>query len=251
MKASIKAFWEAQPCGAKYATAPEGSMHFYEQVAQERYRRQPWMAEMFWSRYLYNQQVLEIGCGLGTDALEWAKTKAVVTAVDLTTTAITQTIKRFATYPFWDVTAKVADAEMLYFASNTFDIVYSWGVLHHTPDTQKAISEACRVLKPGGTLYLMLYHRRSIDYIIGTILRPYRTAWETYGEAWIRKTDGHSPVGKCYTKRQVMRMLRGMEGVRFRLVDPVRPKWPNWLNWINQKFLMRFLGSYLVAEAKK
>jgi ubiquinone/menaquinone biosynthesis C-methylase UbiE len=111
-------------------------------------------------------RVLEIGCGLGTDGAQFARAGADYTGVDLTEAAVEQSRRRFelAGLPG---EFRVADAEHLDFADESFDLVYSHGVLHHTPDTAGAIREVHRVLKPGGRAIVMLYHRDSYNYRIG------------------------------------------------------------------------------------
>jgi 2-polyprenyl-3-methyl-5-hydroxy-6-metoxy-1,4-benzoquinol methylase len=106
------------------------------------------------------KKVLEIGCGMGCMAMNWAKNGAEVTAVDLNPVAVSQTRKRFELH---GLTGEIreADAENLPFEDGTFDFVYSWGVLHHTPGTPQTISELYRVLKPGGRTGVMLYNRNS------------------------------------------------------------------------------------------
>lgn len=109
------------------------------------------------------RNVLEIGCGMGCMAMNWALNGARVTAVDLNPVAIAQTRQRFAVHQL-DGTVREADAEALPFADASFDFVYSWGVLHHTPQTAGALKEVHRVLKPGGEVGVMLYHRKSLLY---------------------------------------------------------------------------------------
>jgi ubiquinone/menaquinone biosynthesis C-methylase UbiE len=107
--------------------------------------------------------VLEVGCGLGTDGAQFAKAGAVYTGIDLTDAAIDLAKRRFELFQL-PGTFRVADAERLDFPDNTFDIVYSHGVLHHTPDTAAAVREVHRVLRPGGKAIVMLYHRDSYNY---------------------------------------------------------------------------------------
>lgn len=108
-------------------------------------------------------RVLEIGCGMGCMAMNWASRGARLTAVDLNPTAIAQTRRRFELFGLTgDI--READAERLPFDAGTFDYVYSWGVLHHTPGTKRTIDEIHRVLKPGGLTGVMLYHRDSLLY---------------------------------------------------------------------------------------
>jgi len=108
---------------------------------------------------------------LGTDGAQFAKAGADYTGIDLTDAAIELAEKRFELFEL-PGSFRTADAENLDFADNTFDVVYSHGVLHHTPDTAGAIKEVHRVLKPGGKAIVMLYHRDSYNYRVNiSVLR--------------------------------------------------------------------------------
>jgi SAM-dependent methyltransferase len=163
LKERVRAFWQANPCGVKFADAEPGTRLFYERVEEHRYRTEwhiPEAAEFQRARGL---KVLEIGCGLGTDGAQFARAGADYTGVDLTEAAIELAGRRFELFDLKG-NFKVADAENLDFADDTFDLVYSHGVLHHTPDTARAVREIHRVLKPGGRAVVMLYHRDSYNY---------------------------------------------------------------------------------------
>jgi SAM-dependent methyltransferase len=110
-----------------------------------------------------DRDVLEIGCGMGAMAMGWAQQGARVTAVDLSAAGVAQTRRRFA---LWDLAGDIrqADARQLPFAAASFDYVYSWGVLHHSPDLERSVAELMRVLRPGGGFGVMLYNRRSLLY---------------------------------------------------------------------------------------
>jgi ubiquinone/menaquinone biosynthesis C-methylase UbiE len=169
LKERVRAFWQANPCGVKFADAEPGSRRFYELVEAHRYTKEwhiPAAANFAGARGL---KVLEIGCGLGTDGAQFAKAGADYTGVDLTEAAVELARKRFAMF---DLPGKfqTADAEKLDFADESFDLVYSHGVLHHTPDTAKAIHEIHRVLRPGGRAIVMLYHRNSYNYRVNISL---------------------------------------------------------------------------------
>jgi len=115
-----------------------------------------------------NRQILEIGCGIGCMAMLWAKSGAKVTATDLNPTAVDITEKRFQHYGL-NGTFQQEDANALSFQYATFDYVFSWGVLHHSPNLERSISELFRVLKPGGEFGVMLYHRNSLFHWYHTI----------------------------------------------------------------------------------
>jgi len=166
LKERVRAFWQAHPCGTKFSDAEMGTPEFFERVEAHRYAKEwhiPTAAGFDGARGL---RVLEIGCGLGTDGAQFAGAGADYTGVDLTEAAIELARKKFELSGLRGE-FRVADAENLDFADDSFDLVYSHGVLHHTPDTATAVREIHRVLKPGGRAIVMLYHRGSYNYRVG------------------------------------------------------------------------------------
>src|SRR6185295_17178530 len=171
LKERVRQFWQENPCGTKFADAPPGSKRFFELVETHRYEKEWHIPAAAGFAQTKNLRVLEIGCGLGTDGAQFAKAGADYTGVDLTDAAIELAQKRFELFQL-PGTFRVADAERLDFPDNSFDVVYSHGVLHHTPDTAGAIKEVHRVLKPGGRAVVMLYHRDSYNYRVNiSVLR--------------------------------------------------------------------------------
>jgi SAM-dependent methyltransferase len=166
LKERVRAFWQAHPCGAKFNDAEMGTREFFQRVEAHRYAKEwhiPAAADFASARGL---RVLEIGCGLGTDGAQFAAAGADYTGVDLTEAATELARKRFQLFDLRGE-FRVADAENLDFADESFDLIYSHGVLHHTPDTARAVHEIHRVLRPGGRAIVMLYHRDSYNYRIG------------------------------------------------------------------------------------
>jgi SAM-dependent methyltransferase len=147
-----------------------GSREFFTKVDEEFYR---WNAPLhadgkkFGRIYPYERfnggRVLEVGCGIGTMSMNWAINGARMVAVDLNPVAVEQTSRRFGLFGVPGVVMQ-ADGRVLPFADNSFDYVYSWGVLHHSPDLKRSLTELIRVLRPGGEYGVMLYHRQSIRY---------------------------------------------------------------------------------------
>lgn len=113
---------------------------------------------------LAGRDVLDVGCGSGLASQQLAEAGARVTAVDLTEWAVETTRARFAAFGL-DGRILQADAEALPFADESFDLVFSWGVIHHTTDMDAALRELVRVCRPGGGIVLMLYHRRSAFFL--------------------------------------------------------------------------------------
>lgn len=149
-KADVAAFWEREACGERYGAAQE----------RIRYALEPEIVRAADFDSSVGKEVLEVGVGMGADAVRWARAGARVTGVDLTERAVALTRERLAAEGLLgDI--EVADAEALPFPNASFDIVWSWGVLHHTPRADDALVEAARVLRPGGRYSVMVYHRRS------------------------------------------------------------------------------------------
>jgi len=199
-----------------------GSRKFFEQVDETFYS---------WNHPLHDQtgrfgrifsydryrgkRVLEVGCGMGTMAMNWAQHGALMHAADLNPVAVTQTSTRFrlAGLP---LSAVQVDGNVLPFPDNSFDYVYSWGVLHHSPDLERSIAELFRVLRPGGGFGVMLYHRRSIlHWFIIRLIEGYlhgESQFLNELEMTSRYTDGDRKEGNPHTwpvTREEMRDLFG------------------------------------------
>lgn len=113
--------------------------------------------------------VLEIGCGMGAHTQLLAEGGARLTSVDITPRAVAMTQRRCVLHGL-SVDVHQADAECLPFAADSFDLVWSWGVLHHSSSFDRCLAEAGRVLRPGGRLLMMVYHRSSIIYYVHNVL---------------------------------------------------------------------------------
>lgn len=256
LKREVQAYWDAHPCGTQFTDLEWGSREFFEQVETFRYTLQPFMRRMIGFEKYRGKRLLEIGCGLGTDLLQFARGGARVTGIDLTPASIELARKRFSLYGVKG-DLQVADAEHLPFPDGSFDVVYSFGVLHHTPDTQRAIDEVFRVLKPGGEMILMLYHKHSWHVLAGVPLTAIAQwlrgrAASGSAEEWVRIYDGRdNPLGKAYTKSEVRTMAGRFRNLRFELCDPVRRRFPRIFNWVNQNLLARFAGFYLIVHATR
>src|SRR4030043_982285 len=163
VKVQVREWWNARPCGSRVSDKEIGSKAFFEEIEQHRYTQEYHIPKVVNFENWKGKEVLEIGCGLGTDLLQFARAGAQVTGIDLTPRSVELTSRRFELYGVKGY-FEVGDAENLNFADETFDLVYSHGVLHHSPNTQRAVDEIYRVLKPGGKTIVMLYHKNSYNY---------------------------------------------------------------------------------------
>ena len=157
-KNQIKEFWEQGP-----PMGFLGENYSYEQKRSFRYSLQDYMHDTFKFEDFKGQKVLEIGCGAGIDSAEFARNGALVTSIDFTERSV-QSTKELLIEANLPGNVMQADATKLQFEDNTFDCVYSFGVLHHIPDIEKALVEIKRVLKPGGQIMAMLYNKNSLLY---------------------------------------------------------------------------------------
>ncbi len=147
-----------------------GTCEFFEladktfyQWNQSRHNETGYFGRIFDYEAYVGKPVLEVGCGMGCMAMNWANHGARVTAVDLNPIAVAMTKRRFEIFKLAG-DLREADGEGLPFADNAFDYAYSWGVLHHSPNTKKSIAELYRVVKPGASVGVMLYHRHSLMF---------------------------------------------------------------------------------------
>ena len=199
-KQAVHDFWDDASCGEDlylHGAGPDA----YAAQARKRYELEPYIEGFAGFATARDRDVLEIGVGLGADHQRFAEAGARLSGVDLTERAIAHTRRRLQKRGLAS-RLQVADAEELPFADASFDVVYSWGVLHHTPDTPKAIEEVRRVLRPGGIARIMIYHKYSI---VGYMLwlryallagRPWRSLADIYAKHL------ESPGTKAYSVRQ-------------------------------------------------
>jgi SAM-dependent methyltransferase len=159
----VRDYWNQQSCGAGVAVADKHSRDYFEQIEEFRYRLEPEIFAFAQFTRHRGKKMLEVGVGAGTDFLQWCRAGADAHGVDLTEEAIENVRARLFVYDQHAADLKVGNAESLPYPDGTFDLVYSWGVIHHSPDTEKAFSEIVRVTRTGGTIKLMVYNRYSLQ----------------------------------------------------------------------------------------
>jgi ubiquinone/menaquinone biosynthesis C-methylase UbiE len=211
-KRAVQEFWNRESCGEVYAVGDNAAEQLDAQ-ARARYELEPYIFDFARFAEGRGRDVLEIGVGMGADHLQWAKSSPrSLTGIDLTPRAIEHTRARLQAYAL-SSTLQCTDAEHLPFADNSFDIVYSWGVLHHSPDTPRAINEVHRVLRPGGMARIMIYHYWSITgYLLWLRYGMFRGRSLTHVYAKYLE----SPGTKAYTVAQAEDMFGRFKSVSAR-----------------------------------
>jgi ubiquinone/menaquinone biosynthesis C-methylase UbiE len=232
----VRDFWNSEACGERYGSDQD----------RKRYELEPEIVEFARFPDAAGKRVLEIGVGMGSDFRRWAEAGADTFGTDLTDRAIELTGRRLRGSSLRGLLT-ISNAEELPFADESFDLVYSWGVLHHTPHTRRAIQEVRRVLRRGGSAKLMLYHRRSWLAL---------AAWVRFGPLRGRLflslrqaiANMESPGTQAFTRSEVEEMLNGFDSlmVRPRLTHWDRKWWPLIARLTGNRF-----GWFLLVEASK
>lgn len=265
LKTEVGQFWSRASCGENLYL--QGfSLHDYRNQMMERYRLEPYIPTFANAPTWKDKKVLEIGVGLGSDHQLFAEAGAILSGIDYTERAIEHTKRRFALFNLQSELRR-ADTEDLPFSDDSFDLVYSWGVIHHSPNTRKAAREILRVLKPGGTFKVMIYHKWSL---VGLMLwlryglftgRPFTSLDLLYAEHL------ESPGTKAYTIEQAAELFSGAvdltqtvilthgdllesaAGQRHQghAIAVARKIWPR---WFFRRFAQRY-GLFLLIEGRK
>jgi ubiquinone/menaquinone biosynthesis C-methylase UbiE len=210
LKNQVAEFWNAEPCGTRYL----GDSTEFAAHARARYVLEPYIPGFAGFAGSRGQRVLEIGVGIGADYEQWLKAGAVASGVDLSKASLSQARRRCELAGL-NPDLRVADAENLPFPDHTFDVVYSYGVLHHSPDTVRCLQEAWRVLKPGGEARIMLYHHASLT---GFMLWLRYGLWRAQSIRQCVYQRLESPGTKTFTEQEVFSMMRDFTGIRIEQV---------------------------------
>lgn len=216
----VRAYWNANPLSSAAINAEPGTAEFFEAHNRMRLDSEPEEIQQFFyepSRQA-GKRLLDVGCGTGYVAVLYARAGAEVTAVDIAERSVELTQQRFAVAGLRAVDVRTANAEALPFKDGQFDVVTSFGVLHHTPDTARALAEVHRVLRSGGTTYLMFYHRNSFAYrLLFPAKRLLQHSWRgKSSQDQVNAVDGPTnPLGKVYTRAELIELMPGFADFRF------------------------------------
>lgn len=215
-KKAVRDFWDEASCGELLLLDASDKIGYLAQM-EKRYALEPFIEGFARFEDARDRDVLEIGVGLGADHQRFAQAGARLTGIDLTDRAVEHTRRRLGLLGLKS-DLRVADAESLPFPDESFDWVYSWGVLHHSPHTPKAVSEVLRVLKRGGTAKVMMYHKWSLVGLMLWVryallgLRP----WLSLRQIYARYLE--SPGTKAYSIAEARRLFSEFSSVGIRVV---------------------------------
>lgn len=195
----VMAYWDRQPCNIRHSKLPVGTKEYFDEVEAKKYFVEPHIPGFVQFERWAGKRVLEVGCGIGTDAINFARAGADYTAVELSKTSLALTRKRFQVFGlrgnFYDCNAERL-SELL--DSNSFDLVYSFGVIHHTPAQRAVIEEIRKVIRQDGELRIMLYAKNSWKHILI--------------EAGLDQPEAQNgcPIATAYSPKMVEQLLAGL-----------------------------------------
>ncbi|MBV9087044.1 MAG: class I SAM-dependent methyltransferase [Acidobacteriaceae bacterium] len=219
----VREYWDRRPCNIRHSPLPVGTREYFDQVEARKYFVEPHIPRFAQFERWRGKKVLEIGCGLGTDTVNFARAGAQVTAVDLSPASLELARKRVGLYGFEDrVRFYCGSAEELSLVVpvDRYDLVYSFGVIHHTPHPERVIDQLRQYTAPGSTVKIMVYHRYS-----------WKVFWilMSYGKGKFWKLDQlvaenseaqtGCPVTYTYSRRQARELLesRGFHPIEMKV----------------------------------
>jgi 2-polyprenyl-3-methyl-5-hydroxy-6-metoxy-1,4-benzoquinol methylase len=216
----VRSYWDRRPCNIRHSPKPVGTREYFDEVEARKYFVEPHIPRFAQFERWRGKKVLEIGCGIGTDTVSFARTGASVTAVDLSPQSLELARKRVEVYGLQDqVRFYSGSAEELssFVPVETYDLIYSFGVIHHTPHPERVMDQLRHYARPGTTIKLMVYYRRS--WKVFWILMGYGK-----GQFWRLKqlVAEHSeaqtgcPVTYTYTREEGRQLI---ESSGFRATD--------------------------------
>lgn len=207
LKKEVEGYWNAGSCGTEVTQQTRYSKEYFEEIEDFRYRIEPEIFSFAQFTRFHGKKLLEVGVGAGSDFLQWVRAGTHATGIDLTHEAIYNVQERLKLYGLSAEELKVADAENLPFKANSFDVVYSWGVIHHSPNTPQCLAEIIRVTKPGGTIKVMVYNRRSLFALYRYLLAGLFKGKPFQSFSKILWNYQESPGTKAYTFAEVRKMI--------------------------------------------
>lgn len=248
---TVRSFWEREACGTGNiitGNLEPGSEEWFRQIEQHRYEAEPFIHSIAQFTRHHGKKILEVGVGAGTDHLQWARAGCECHGVDLTDAAIETTRKHLALYGLKSDLKRI-NAQELPYADESFDIVYSWGVIHHAEQPEYIIGEILRVLRPGGMFIGMMYGRRSPAVFKLWVRhglfrgRPFRS-WRDL--VW---NHVESLGTKAYTISELSQLFGAYSEVSFKpLITPYdTSRWPRWIS----RFFPDDWGWFITIRAKR
>jgi ubiquinone/menaquinone biosynthesis C-methylase UbiE len=205
---SVKQYWNSRPCNIRHSNKEVGTREYFDEVQTRKYLVEPHIPVFADFPYWKGKKVLEIGCGIGTDTVNFASNGAILTSVDLSEESLSLAKKRLEVYDL-DADVKYANAENLseFVEPQVFDLVYSFGVLHHTPNPEAAFQEVKKFMGPDSEFRMMVYNKGAFK--VFQILEEYDFQYDVAEDLIAKHSEAQTgcPVTYSYTPSQITNIL--------------------------------------------
>lgn len=206
----VRRYWDRRPCNIRHSPLPVGTREYFDQVEARKYFVEPHIPLFAQFDRWSGKKVLEIGCGIGTDTINFARAGAEVVACDLSNESIQLARQRAEVFGLAErITFVNTNAETMegLFDSSPFDLIYSFGVIHHSPHPELILKGARALAAVGTTLKVMVYNRRSWK-VAGIVLRSGARFWRV-DELIAKDSEAQTgcPVTYSYTRKSVTELV--------------------------------------------
>lgn len=206
--AHVRDYWEQGSCGTDATKERKYSEAYFREIEAFRYRVEPFIHQFAQFSRWHRKDILEVGVGAGTDFLQFVRSGARAHGVDVTDEAVRNVRSRLAQAGLSAVDLRRCNAEALPYPDGKFDLVYSWGVIHHAEHTWRCFSELVRVTRPGGTVKVMLYNRSSLHTWYLALRYALPAGRLRAARDWALSHHQESPDTKAYTESDVRRVMQ-------------------------------------------
>lgn len=224
----VREYWDRRPCNIRHSPRPVGTREYFDEVEARKYFVEPHIPRFVEFERWRGKKVLEIGCGIGTDTINFARHCALVTAVDLSGKSLEIARLRAEAYGLADrIRFYQGSAEELsrIVPVEAYDLFYSFGVIHHTPHPERVIAQMRQYVRSGSTIKIMVYHRRSWK-VLSILLTCGKGRFWRLAELVARHSEAQTgcPITYTYTRREAEALLT-KHGLRIReaWVDHIFP----------------------------
>jgi 2-polyprenyl-3-methyl-5-hydroxy-6-metoxy-1,4-benzoquinol methylase len=224
----VREYWDQRPCNIRHSTQPVGSREYFDEVEARKYLVEPHIPVFAEFEKWRGKRVLEIGCGIGTDTVNFARHGARVTSVDLSEKSLELAQQRAAVYGVQEqVQFYRGNAEELnsFMPVETYDLIYSFGVIHHTPHPERVLEQLRSYAQAGTTVKIMVYHRRSWK-VLWILLSEGRGQFWKLADLVAKNSEAQTgcPITYTYSRREGRELLeRHGFSVRSAAVDHIFP----------------------------
>lgn len=207
----VEEYWNQRPCNIRHSPSEVGTRQYFDEVEARKYFVEPHIPRFADFRRWRGKRVLEIGCGIGTDTINFARHGAMVTAVELSQRSLEIARQRAEVYGLENrIRFYRANAEKMtqVVPVEPYDLIYSFGVIHHTPEPEQVVDQIRHYVRPGGTIKLMVYNRYSWK-VLWIVLKFGKGQFWRLPEVVARYSEAQEgcPVTFTYTKREMPRLL--------------------------------------------